>query len=117
MITCIIGASTNPSRYSFLAANMLSEYGHTYVLVGNKLGILNGIDISMSIPEIEIDTISMYISPKNQIGFYHDILNRRPRRVIFNPGTENPELEKMLFDANVKVVQGCTLVMLRTNQY
>ncbi len=118
--TVIIGASTNPSRYSFLAADNLVSKGHNIVPVGIRRGSVQGkeiLDIRTK-PAIEdVDTVTMYIGPRHQPEWYDYILSLNPRRVIFNPGTENPELERLLMERGIQFLEACTLVMLRTGQY
>lgn len=118
--TVIIGASNNPSRYAFLAAEMLAAYKHEFVPVGLKYGDVSGqkiLDITKR-PEItDVDTITLYLGPHHQQSYYDYILSLHPRRVIFNPGTENPEFEKMIQDSGAEAIEACTLVMLRTGQY
>jgi uncharacterized protein len=118
--TVIIGATTNPSRYAYLAAEMLSEYAHEFVPVGIKSGIVLGKEILsiQSKPVInDVDTITLYIGPQHQSEHYGYLLSLKPKRVIFNPGTENNEFEKILETSGVEALQACTLVLLRSNQY
>lgn len=118
--TVIIGASNNPSRYSYLAASMLKEYGHEFVPVGLKKGFVLGhpiLDIREK-PMIEnVDTVTLYVSPENQEGLLEYLGSLKPKRVIFNPGTENEWLEKGLEEKGIEINQACTLVMLRSNQF
>ncbi len=114
----IIGASTKPSRYSYKAAEMLVRYGHTPILVGNKEGVINGMPILTKIPsDITIDTVTLYINQKIQPLYLQEIIKLNPKRVIFNPGTESNDTWKALHEANIKCIEACTLVMLRSNQY
>jgi len=118
--TVIIGATTNPGRYAYLAAEMLTEYNHEIVPVGIKSGLVFGKDILpiQSQPVIdEVDTITLYIGPQHQPEHYKYILSLKPKRVIFNPGTENAEFEKMIEDSGAEAWQACTLVLLRSGQY
>jgi predicted CoA-binding protein len=116
--TLVIGGSTNPSRYSFLVINKLVENDHPVVAVGLKEGIVNGVEILTDKPQFEaIDTITLYLNSKNQEEYYDYILSLNPKRVIFNPGTENPELYSILQKNNIEVEVACTLVLLGTNQY
>ncbi|NGM62502.1 CoA-binding protein [Sphingobacterium sp. SGG-5] len=116
--TLILGASTNPARYSYLVANKLVRKGYPIVNVGRKVGEVAGVTIETATTlHADIDTITLYVGPKNQPPYYDYILNTKPNRVIFNPGAENPELAKMLEEQGVEVVEGCTLVMLNTGQY
>ena len=94
--TLVLGASTNPERYSFRAANQLMNHHHPVTLVGVKNGEVNNIPILHSIPtDLKVDTVTMYLSAKNQVGYYDAIIKLKPSRIIFNPGAENPELEKL----------------------
>ncbi len=118
--TVIVGASTNPSRYAYLAADMLTEYNHPIVPIGIKKGEVSGVQILdiRQKPEIaDVDTITLYIGPPHQPEWYEYLLSLRPRRMIFNPGTENPAFEKMAETRGIEVLEACTLVLLRTNQY
>ncbi len=116
--TLVLGASTNPNRYSFLAANKLSSFNHPITLVGIKDGNVIGAPILHSIPsEIKVDTVTVYLSARNQTGYYNDLIQLKPKRIIFNPGAENPELEKLATENGIKVENACTLVMLSTGQY
>ena len=118
--TVIIGASNNPSRYAYLAAAMLTDYNHEFVPVGIKKGEVFGkniLDIN-SKPDVQnVDTVTLYIGPQHQREHYDYILSLKPRRVIFNPGTENPELEELVEASGAEAIEACTLVMLRTGQY
>ncbi len=116
--TLVIGATPDPSRYAYLAANKLVRYGHEIVNVGIKRGEVAGVPIEK--PEAvheDIDTIAMYVGTRNQEPLYDYILNTRPKRIIFNPGTENPELESMARQRGIETVEGCTLVMLSTGEF
>ena len=116
--TLVLGASTNPERYSFLAANKLVSHGHEIELLGKKKEELLGKTIKTSPQEIkDIDTVTLYLNPKNQESYYDYILGLKPKRIIFNPGTENPELEKLAESKGIETIEACTLVMLSTGQY
>lgn len=118
--TVVVGASTNPARYAYMAANMLKEYGHEVVPVGIKKGEVAGENILQlkDDPSIEgVDTVSLYVGPQNQEAWYDFILGLNPSRIIFNPGTENMAFEKKATAAGIEVVEGCTLVMLRSKQF
>ena len=118
MKTLIIGASTNPERYSYKAAYSLLNNGYEIVLFGVKKGEVNGHLIENTWnPDWKIDTVTMYINPQLQENYYKNIIALKPRRVIFNPGTENPEFYQLLKLNNIKVEIACTLVLLTTNQY
>ncbi len=118
--TVIIGASNNPSRYAYIAAEMLTRYGHEIVPVSIKKGEVLGneiLDLRTKPAIQDVDTVTLYIGPRHQPEWYDYILGLKPKRVIFNPGTENDELIKRVEDSGAEAVEGCTLVMLRSNQY
>ena len=116
--TLVLGASTNPERYSFKAISMLAEKGHTVLAIGQNTGEVAGITIrTKMIPLANIDTVSLYLNPSRQRDYYNYIIAARPKRVIFNPGTENPEFYQLLSINNIKHEVACTLVLLATNQY
>jgi len=113
-----MGASQNPERYAYLAANMLVENGHPIIPVGLETGMVAGTAILNGTPQEEnVDTVTLYLSPKRQPPVYQYIKNLKPKRVIFNPGTENPEFETMLQQEGIVAERACTLVLLRTGQY
>jgi|SRR5690554_3411920 len=118
--TAIIGASTNPGRYAYVAAGMLTEYGHPIVPIGIHPGEIYGepiLDFRKKPPVEDLDTMTLYLSPKNQKEWYDYLLSLNPKRIIFNPGTENQEFMDLAASQNIEIIKGCTLVMLRTNQY
>lgn len=118
--TVIIGATPNPSRYAYLAANMLTEYRHEIAPVGIQTGTVAGHNIEdlRKRPAIEgVDTVTMYIGTRNQPEWYDYILSLKPKRIIFNPGTENEEFEKMAEEKGIEATEACTLVLLRSGQY
>ncbi len=118
--TVIIGATTNPSRYAYVAAGMLTEYKHEIIPIGIKKGEVNGtsiLDICQRPPVSDVDTITLYIGPQHQPEHYDYLLRLKPKRVIFNPGTENPEFEKMVEESGAEALEACTLVLLRSGQY
>ncbi len=116
--TLVIGASENPERYSYLAVNRLLKFNHEVKAIGLKSGVISGVNIDTGMPTYEgIDTITLYINPQRQPAYYDYILSLHPKRVIFNPGTENPEFEALLRKENIEAVEACTLVLLSTGQY
>jgi uncharacterized protein len=116
--TLVIGASENPERYANQAVRMLLDYEHNVIALGVKSGRIDDVEILNEMPEnISIDTITLYVNPALQEQYKHQILQLKPRRVIFNPGTENQDFEKLLIDNNIEPIEACTLVMLRTGQY
>ncbi len=116
--TVVLGASTNPTRYSNAAVNRLKNYGHEAVPVGIKKGAIAGIEILNGAPDIEgVDTITLYLNPTRQVEYYDYILGLNPERIIYNPGTENPELMKLAKTQEIENVVACTLVMLSIGDY
>lgn len=116
--TLVLGASDNPSRYSYLAIRKLSSYQHPVVAVGRKNGQVGDVPIHKEKVEEEgVDTITLYLNPDNQKQYYDYILGLHPKRIIFNPGTENPELISKAREQGIEPFIGCTLVMLSTGQY
>jgi predicted CoA-binding protein len=118
--TVIIGATPNPARYAYFACRLLVDYGHEIFPVGIKRGIVFGKEIQdlRLKPKIEdVDTVTMYIGTRHQPEWYDYILSLKPKRVIFNPGTENMDLIQKLIGAGCDPVEGCTLVMLRSGQF
>jgi predicted CoA-binding protein len=116
--TLILGATPDPSRYAYLAANRLVRSGHSIVNVGIKTGEVAGVPIEK--PETvhtDIDTITLYVGPQNQPPLYDYIINTHPKRIIFNPGTENQELRRMAHENGIETDYACTLVLLSIGQY
>jgi predicted CoA-binding protein len=116
--TLILGASTNPERYAYKAAHKLTDAGHPIVNIGLKDGEVAGEPIlPFGTNASDIDTVTLYLGPRNQEAYYDYILSLHPRRIIFNPGTENPDLKKLAENAGVECLEACTLVLLGTRQY
>jgi predicted CoA-binding protein len=116
--TMVLGATPDASRYANLAANRLVRSGHTIVNVGIKTGEVAGVPIEKAETiHNDIDTITLYVGPINQPALYDYILNTHPKRIIFNPGTENSELRRMANDKGIETEYACTLVMLSVGQY
>jgi len=118
--TLVLGASTNPYRYSNRAIHMLKEYEHPILALGLRKGEVQGVEIEKDRNLFEgerVDTLTLYLNPKRQEEYYEWIIDLNPRRVIFNPGTENPSLIRLLEEYNIEPVVACTLVMLRTGQF
>ena len=115
----ILGASENPERYSHKAFHALKKHGHHPVPVSPFIGSLDGAPVVGSLKEVgaHIDTLTMYVNPRVSSELKEDILQLKPKRVIFNPGSENETLEAELKDAGIHVVEACTLVLLQTNQF
>jgi predicted CoA-binding protein len=116
--TVILGASDNPARYSYLALNRLKSHGHPIVAIGRKEAVVSGVSIQKGLPDEKgVDTITLYLNPDHQKMYYDYIVSLKPRRIIFNPGTENDELASLATEHGIKTMEACTLVMLATGQY
>lgn len=116
--TLVLGASTNPDRYSYKAAIQLSKKGHEVLPIGIKKGEIAGIKIENDTPQYEgIDTVTLYLNPENQKPYYDYIFSLKPKRIIFNPGTENFELIRLAKEKGIGTEIGCTLVMLAIDNY
>lgn len=115
----VIGASDNPERCSHQALVLLREHGHGAVPVHPRLGSIEGIPVVPDISAVQsgIDTVTMYVGPQISTGLAEKLIALRPRRVIFNPGAENPELTAKLESAGIACEEACTLVLLRTGQF
>jgi predicted CoA-binding protein len=118
MKVLVYGASTNPSRYAYIATELLLQHRHEVSLVGIKAGEVLGLTIQLDQPLLQdIDTVTLYVGPANQDGLYDYLKSLAPRRVIFNPGTESPELQRELEKAGILTEEACTLVLLHTGQF
>jgi predicted CoA-binding protein len=116
--TVVIGAVDNPERYAYKATIALQNKNHEVITVGIREGEINGIKIINGQPDIkDVDSVTLYVGPKNQPAWYDYIISLKPKRVIFNPGTENPEFENLLQKNNIEPVEACTLVMLSVGNY
>ncbi|WP_298546804.1 CoA-binding protein [uncultured Aquimarina sp.] len=116
--TLVLGASLKTNRYSNLAIHRLVNHKQNVVAIGLREGKVSGIKIETSLIDFEdVDTITLYLNPMRQQQYYEYIVSLNPRRVIFNPGTENPEFYSILKQANIEAEVACTLVLLSTNQY
>lgn len=116
--TLVLGASANPNRYSYLAINKLRANEHPVVAVGKKDGAVADVDITTATEvEPDIDTITLYLNNNNQKQYYDYILSLKPKRIIFNPGAENEELETLAEQNGIQTMNACTLVLLSTGQY
>lgn len=116
--TLVLGASDNPSRYSYLAMKKLMAYGHEVVGIGKKPGKVGDVEIGTEqLPMDDIHTVTLYLNPTNQKPYYDYIKSLKPKRIIFNPGTENEELERKMAQIGTNTMEACTLVMLSTGQY
>lgn len=116
--TVVLGATTKPEKYAYLAITKLVEKGHSVLAIGQNTGEVAGVKIyTKQIPLTNIDTVTLYLNPKRQVEYYNYIIETKPKRVIFNPGTENPQFYQLLESNGIKVEVACTLVLLATNQY
>ncbi|WP_347924748.1 CoA-binding protein [Pontimicrobium sp. SW4] len=116
--TLVFGASLNPNRYSHYAIQRLVTHNHEVVAFGLREGEVKGVMIDTELkPYEDIDTVTLYMNAKRQKEYYNYIMSLKPERIIFNPGTENPEFFKLLEENNINFEMSCTLVLLSTNQY
>ena len=116
--TLVFGASLNTSRYSNTAMHRLVAHGHEVVAFGLREGEVAGVRIDAELkPYDGIDTVTLYMNATRQEPFYDYLISLEPNRVIFNPGTENPEFFELLSQAKIEFETACTLVLLGTNQY
>lgn len=118
--TVIIGATTNPTRYAYLAAERLKKNNHEIIPVGIKKGqVFNEEILDLhSKPRIDdVDTITLYVGPQNQSEWEEYLVSLNPKRIIFNPGTENPSLVEKAENNGIETLNACTLVMLSANTY
>ncbi len=116
--TLVIGASLNPIRYSHIAIKRLRESGVETLAIGVRKGTVADVTIETEKkPFSDIDTVTLYLNPERQTAYYDYILSLKPRRVIFNPGTENTAFMKILKDNTIEAEIACTLVLLSTNQF
>ena len=116
--TLVLGASDNPARYSYLAVQRLRSHGHPVAGIGRKNTKVADVNIdNEKIPVNDVDTVTLYLNPTHQQEYYDYILSLKPKRIIFNPGTENDELVKLAKEQNIESLEACTLVLLSTGQY
>lgn len=116
--TLVLGASENPSRYSNMAINRLRRHGHEVVAIGRRSGQVLDVPIITDQPALDdVDTVTLYMNPANQEPYLNYIISLNPRRIIFNPGTENQKLVHLAMEKDIDPVYGCTLVMLGSGQF
>ncbi len=116
--TLVLGASSNPSRYSYLAINSLQRKGHDVIAIGKRPGKVGNTEIETEHKDLDnIDTVTLYLNANNQKQYYDYILSLHPKRIIFNPGAENQELAQLATQHNILPQEACTLVLLSTGQY
>jgi len=118
MKTLVLGATDNPARYAYKAIHALRQHGHEVVPVGIRKGEVADLPIHLDRPAVpDLDTVTLYVGPQNQPDWYDYVLGLKPRRILFNPGTENPAFEQMAQAAGIVTEEACTLVLLATGQY
>jgi hypothetical protein len=118
MKTLVLGASSNPERYSNKAIFSLLQHGHQVEAIGNKQDVAHGVTIHKELIHVpDVHTVTLYLNPKNQEIYYDYIVTLNPKRVIFNPGTENRDLQELLRQNQIQFEEACTLVLLTTHQY
>lgn len=116
--TLVLGASAKPERYAYKAIESLVAKGHSVLAIGQNAGEVSGIKIQTKlIPIKNINTVTLYLNPLRQRDYYNYIIEAKPKRVVFNPGTENPQFYQLLQSNGIAVEVACTLVLLATNQY
>ena len=116
--TLVLGASENPERYSNKAMLKLQSKGHDVVAIGKKAGKVSGIEITtQQVKTDDIETVTLYLTPLHQKPYYDYIVSLKPKRIVFNPGAENEELERIAAQQGINVLEACTLVLLSTGQF
>ena len=116
--TLVIGASEKPDRYSYIATQMLTQAGYSVYALGFRSGTIGNTPIHTTWPAPgSVDTITVYVNPQRLQAMMEHILQLKARRIIFNPGTEDEQLEKRCSEAGMHVMEACTLVLIRSNQY
>jgi predicted CoA-binding protein len=116
--TLVLGASGRTSQYSNMAVRQLREKGHPVLAVGREACMIEDVEVNTTVPASkDIDTVTLYLNPERQRAYYDEIINLHPRRIIFNPGTENPELYALAKNNGIEAIEGCTLVMLSVGNF
>lgn len=117
-LTVVLGASPNPTRYSYLAVSRLAAKGHPVLAIGKKEAQIGDIPVTKEHPvPADVDTVTLYMNPVLQREYYDYILQLHPKRIIFNPGTENEDLAALAESKGIETMEACTLVLLSTGQY
>lgn len=117
-ITVVLGATPNPERYGYKAVQRLAARHHTVIPVGIKQGVIEGMTIQHGTPAVDnVHTVTLYLNPETQKKYYDYILGLTPKRIIFNPGTENPELESLAAQQGIETLEACTLTLLSIGAY
>lgn len=118
MKTLVIGASPNPLRYSHKAVKQLRAHDIETLAIGKRVTTIEDVEVITHKPDIyDLHTVTLYVGPKNQEDYIEYIIKLKPRRIIFNPGTFNPELRKKAESAGINTVEDCTLIMLASDSY
>lgn len=116
--TLVLGASLQPDKYSFKAVERLRSHGFEVEAIGLRPGKIADVQVQQGTPALNmIDTVTLYLNPERQKELYAYIIGLHPRRIIFNPGTENPELSMLAQMQGIETIEACTLVMIATGQY
>ena len=116
--TVVLGASENTERYSNMAVKKLVVHNHPVIAIGRKAAVIGNVSIVEELlPHSDVDTITLYLNVKNQKKYYDYIFSLNPKRIIFNPGAENDDLEQLATKKGIETMEACTLVLLSTNQY
>lgn len=113
----VLGATPNPARYSYKATIMLQQHGHRVVAFGIRKGKIGAVEITSKLPENGIDTVTLYVGPERQTDYYEYLLKLKPKRILFNPGTENQELVNLAQKQGIECEEACTLVLLSTGVF
>lgn len=117
-LTVVLGASPNPARYSYLAVSRLTAHGHPVLAIGKREAQIGDTPVTKEHPvAADVDTVTLYMNPTLQREYYDYILQLHPKRIIFNPGTENEELAALAENKGIETMEACTLVLLSTGQY
>lgn len=115
--TLVVGASPKPDRYGYKAVKSLVNYGHPVYAFGIGAGTIGDVEVSSEWPNEDFDTVTLYLNPKRQEEYYERLIGLKPKRIIFNPGTENVAFQKMLSDNGIGFEEACTLVLLSIGAY
>jgi len=116
--TLVLGASDNPSRYSYLAILSLRKHHHPVIAIGKRKTRVGEVEVETEKKWVQdIDTVTLYLNPSSQPEYYDYIISLHPKRIIFNPGTENEEFLELATSKGIQVLEACTLVMLSTGQF
>lgn len=116
--TLVLGASLKPERYSNLAIRRLRQHGQPVEAIGLRAGLVEDVEIKTGLPELsDIHTVTIYLNEENQHPLEKYILNLNPKRIIFNPGAENPKFSRLATERGIEVLDACTLVMLSVGSY